>query len=501
MAGKRTIRRVLIANRGEIAVRIARTLREMGVAAIGVASDPDLSALHALVCDQVVPLGGTTPLETYLDQEKVLAAAKETGADAIHPGYGFLAENASFAKAVEEAGLVWIGPPPESIALMGDKLAAREAVARAGVPVIPGSPALSDPARARAEAEKIGYPVMLKASAGGGGKGMRVVRTPDELEPSLEAARRESGKAFGDDTIYLEKFIERPRHIEFQVLADKRGNTVHLFERECSIQRRHQKIVEETPSAALDDKLRAEMGEAAVEAARAAGYTNAGTVEFIFGEGGKFYFLEMNTRLQVEHPVTEMTCGVDLVRRQVLAASGEPLPFSQKEITRRGHAIECRIYAEDPANNFFPSSGVIRALVEPAGPGIRNDTGVYEGMEVSTFYDPLLSKLVCFAEDREAGAKRMEKALRSYLVLGLSTSIPFLADLVAHRAFLEGDTCTDFIPKYMKDWTPRADKRAEAALLAALAGPARPGRSGAAGAPGAGPASFDVWQAVGRKGI
>ncbi len=499
MAGKRTIRRVLIANRGEIAVRIARTLKEMGIAALGVASDPDLSALHALVCDQVAPLGGTTPLETYLDQEKILAAAKAMGADAVHPGYGFLAENASFAKAVEEAGLVWIGPPPESIALMGDKLTAREAVAKAGVPVIPGSPALSDPALARAEAERIGYPVMIKASAGGGGKGMRVVRSAEELEASLEAARRESGKAFGDDTVYLEKFIERPRHIEFQVLADRDGRTVHLFERECSIQRRHQKIVEETPSVALDERLREEMGEAAVEAARAAGYANAGTVEFIFGEGGKFYFLEMNTRLQVEHPVTEMTCGIDLVRHQVMVASGEPLAFTQKEITRRGHAIECRIYAEDPANHFFPSSGVIRALVEPSGPGIRNDTGVYEGAEVTTFYDPMLSKLVCFAEDRRAAAERMERALRSYLVLGPSTSIPFLADLVAHQAFLEGDTCTDFIPKYMEGWTPRADKKAEAALLAALAGPARAG-GGGAGA-GRGREAFDIWQALGRKGL
>ncbi len=501
MRGEKTIRRVLIANRGEIAVRIARTLKEMGIAALGVASDPDLSALHALVCDRVVPLGGTTPLETYLDQEKILAAAKETGADAVHPGYGFLAENAAFARAVEEAGLVWIGPPPESIALMGDKLAAREAVAKAGVPVIPGSPALSDPARAREEAERIGYPVMIKASAGGGGKGMRVVRSPEELESSLEAARRESGKAFGDDTVYLEKFIERPRHIEFQVLADGNGNTVHLFERECSIQRRHQKIVEETPSTALDDRLREEMGEAAVEAARAAGYANAGTVEFIFGRGGKFYFLEMNTRLQVEHPVTEMTCGVDLVRQQVYVASGRPLPFTQKEIARRGHAVECRIYAEDPANNFFPSSGVIRALVEPAGPGIRNDTGVYEGMEVTTFYDPMLSKLVCFGEDRRAAARRMERALRSYLVLGPATSIPFLADVVAHEAFLGGDTCTDFIPRYMSDWAPRKDKKAEAALLAALAGPSRAGGTGAAGAPGGGPAAFDIWRALGPRGV
>ncbi len=500
MGGRKTIRRVLIANRGEIAVRIARTLREMGIASIGVASDPDLASLHALSCDQVVPLGGTTPLETYLDQEKILAAAKETGAEAIHPGYGFLAENASFAKATEEAGLTWIGPPPPSIALMGDKLAAREAVAKAGVPVIPGTPALSDPARARAEAERIGYPVMIKASAGGGGKGMRVVRSPGELESSLEAARRESGKAFGDDTVYLEKFIERPRHIEFQVLADQEGNTVHLFERECSIQRRHQKIVEETPSVALDERLRAEMGEAAVEAARAAGYTNAGTVEFIFGQDGKFYFLEMNTRLQVEHPVTEMTCGLDLVRHQLRVAAGEPLPFTQEEIARRGHAVECRIYAEDPANNFFPSSGVIRALVEPAGPGIRNDTGVYEGMEVSTFYDPMLSKLVCFGEDREAAVKRMERALRSYLVLGPATSIPFLADLVAHRAFLEGDTCTDFIPRYMDGWAPRADRQAEAALLAALAGPEGAGATGARAA-GADRAAFDVWRAIGRRGV
>jgi len=491
---------VLVANRGEIALRICRTLAEMEIRSVVVASDPDREALHALSADRTIFIGGESPAESYLDQGKILAAAREAEVDAVHPGYGFLAENAAFARTVEEAGLVWIGPPAAAIAAMGDKLVARETMAKAGVPVIPGSPVLTEAGAARREAERIGCPLMLKAAAGGGGKGMRVVRDPAELPAALEAARRESQGAFGSDAVFLEKYIERPRHIEFQVLADSLGNTVHLFERECSIQRRHQKIVEETPSVALDGELRERMGKAAVEAARAAGYVNAGTVEFILGQDREFYFLEMNTRLQVEHPITEMTCGVDLVRSQVAVARGEELPWRQEEIGRRGHAIECRVYAEDPANNFFPSSGRVTALAEPAGPGVRNDTGIYEGAEVSTFYDPMLSKLVVFGEDRESAAARMVRALRGYQVLGLATTIPFLAEVIAHPAFLAGDTCTDFIPRHMEGWKLRDEAAAEAALLAALAQPDTTGggRSAAGGERGA--AAFDVWREVGRRG-
>ncbi len=494
------IKRVLIANRGEIAVRISRTLREMGITSIAAFSDPDTKALHAMVCDEAYPIGGESPLESYLDQEKIINAARETRADAIHPGYGFLAENASFARRVEEEGFIWIGPPSTAIELMGDKLESRKAMEKAGVPVIPGSKAIGNPDEAVAQAEKIGFPIMIKAAAGGGGKGMRVVERREDLLSSLEAARRESGKAFGNDTVYFEKFIERPRHIEFQVLGDKHGNIVHIFERECSIQRRHQKIVEETPSIALDDRKRREMGEAAVEAARAAGYFNAGTVEFIYGQDGSFYFLEMNTRLQVEHPVTEMTCGLDLVRHQIFVAAGEMLRFSQEEIKRRGHAIECRIYAEDPSNNFFPSSGRIKALAEPRGPGIRNDSGIYEGYEVTTFYDPLLSKLIVFAEERTAAARRMESALRSYLVLGPKTSIPFLADLVSHPGFLDGDTCTDFIPRYMSGWTEKKEDSALAAAVAVAAEETRTRGGAAVESPSGRGGSFHVWAAIGRKG-
>ena len=499
MSETRPIRSVLIANRGEIAVRIARTLGEMKIRAVAVASDPDLTALHALVCDQVVPIGGATPLESYLDPDKILKAARFAGVDAVHPGYGFLAENATFARAVEEAGLVWIGPPASAIELMGDKLAAREAVVPVGVPVIPGSPAISDAGIAAQTAQEIGYPIMIKAAAGGGGKGMRVVSTAQELGSALEAARRESQTAFGSDAVFIEKYIERPRHIEFQILSDMHGHTVHLFERECSIQRRHQKIVEETPSVALDDDLRSRMGRAATQAARAASYVSAGTVEFVLGQDRQFYFLEMNTRLQVEHPITEMTCGLDLVRLQIDVARGEPLPFEQADIDRHGHAIECRVYAEDPAMQFFPSSGPITALVEPSGPGIRNDSGLYQGTEVTTYYDPMLSKLVVHAPDRPAAIARMVRALRGYLVAGVCTSIPFLAELLEHPAFLEGDTCTDFIALHMSDWKPSQRQKAQAALLAALAGPAA-ATGGAGGMAGRAVTQFDIWREIGRGG-
>jgi len=494
MKTRRPIRSVLIANRGEIAVRISRTLREMGLRSVAVASDPDRFALHALACDETLPIGGSAPRDSYLDQGKILDAARSAGVDAIHPGYGFLSENPAFAAAVEAAGLVWIGPPPAAISMMGDKLTAREAVARAGVPVVPGSTILDTGRSGLESASSMGYPVLIKAAAGGGGKGMRVVAGPEELPAALDAARRESLQAFGSDAVFLEKYLEGPRHIEFQIFADAYGNTVHLFERECSIQRRHQKILEESPSPALDPPLRRRMGEAAVAAARAAGYAGAGTVEFLLERERNFYFLEMNTRLQVEHPVTELTCGLDLVRHQILAARGEPLPFSQEELRSRGHALEVRVYAEDPANRFFPCSGRIAALAVPSGPGIRDDTGIYEGCEVSTFYDPMLGKLIVHAEDRPAAIDRLSRALSEYLIAGITTNIPFLADLAAHPAFRAGETATDFIPRHFPAWEPRAGREALAALMAALCRPAP-----RAASPRGGRNAFDIWSAQGAR--
>jgi acetyl/propionyl-CoA carboxylase alpha subunit len=434
------IQRLLIANRGEIAVRISRTAAEMGIETVAIYSEADANALHVSRADRAVSLGAGPARETYLAIEKVVAAARTAKADAVHPGYGFLSENAAFAGAVKESGLIWIGPDPESIEAMGDKVSARERAAAAGVPVVPGSKAgvTSDAEFAR-EAARIGYPVLVKAVGGGGGKGMSRVESGAELFAALAEARRLSGAAFGDDRVYLEKLLDRPRHVEFQVFGDRAGHVVHLFERECSVQRRHQKIVEETPSAALDPALREAMGKAAAAAARACRYVGAGTVEFLVDASRTFYFLEMNTRLQVEHPITEETLGVDLVRAQIEVAQGADLPAEWRDgrLSPRGHAIEMRLYAEDP-DTFLPRSGRLLAYREPAGPGIRVDGGVARGSEVGVDFDPLLAKLVVRAGDRGAAIERAKQALSEWVVLGVETNLPLLSSVLASREFASG---------------------------------------------------------------
>jgi acetyl-CoA carboxylase biotin carboxylase subunit len=463
-------KKILIANRGEIAVRVMRGCRELGIATVAVYSETDRSSLHVQTADEAVAIGPAPAVDSYLAMDRILQAARDTGAEAIHPGYGFLAENAQFALRCEEEGIVFIGPDSRAMDLVGDKVRSRQTMEKAGIPIIPGMKGtLSDPDAYGQEAERIGYPVMIKASAGGGGKGMRVAREPGELKASLEAGKREAQAAFGDDTVYLEKYIEEPRHVEFQVLADSRGNLVHLFERECSIQRRHQKIIEETPSLALDPELRAEMGATACKVMQVAGYSNAGTVEFLLDRNKNFYFLEVNARLQVEHPVTELVTGVDLVHQQIRIAAGEPLALRQEGLRQQGHAIECRIYAEDPLNNFLPSPGKVLFLKEPAGPGVRHDCGIYSGCEVPIYYDPILAKLIVWAENRDMACRRMLHALDDYVVLGVKTCIDFLKDVIAHPAFQEGRTNTGFIGEYFKDWQGRAagEDLTPMALLAA----------------------------------
>lgn len=466
--------KILIANRGEIAVRITRTLREMGVRAAAVFSEPDAGALHVREADEAYPLGGTTSAESYLRGEKLLEIARAHGADAIHPGYGFLSENAAFAQACADAGVTFIGPTPAAIRAMGDKILAKETMRKAGVPVVPSAECQDgDTLDAVAKrAAGVGFPLLVKAAAGGGGKGMRLVREAGELATLMEAAKREAQKAFGDGRVFLEKYIDRPRHVEFQIFGDARGGAVHLFERECSIQRRHQKIIEETPSPAVTPLLRERMGGAAVQAARAIGYQNAGTVEFILSPSGEFYFLEVNTRLQVEHPVTEMTVLKDLVRAQVLVAAGGPLPFRQDELRQHGHAIECRIYAEDPAHGFLPCVGRLERFIPPAGPGVRVDAGFTEGDEVTTYYDPMLAKLIVWGEDRAAALARMRAALRRFVILGITTNIEFLHDCIAHPAFERGEIDTHFLQTHdiagqTHDIDPRATRIPDEVYLAA----------------------------------
>jgi acetyl-CoA carboxylase biotin carboxylase subunit len=448
-------KKILIANRGEIALRVINTCRDMGVKTVAVYSDADKKAMHVLAADEAVYLGPSEPSKSYLDMDKIISAAKMTGAEAIHPGYGFLSENSAFVEKCEADGVIFIGPPAKVIRDLGDKITSRKIMLNSGVPVTPGLTASeSDPAVMIREAEKIGYPVLIKATAGGGGKGIRIVNSSEEMAESCAAAAREAANAFGNGEIYLEKFFTKARHIEFQVLADKFGNTIHLLERECSVQRRHQKIIEETPSTILTPALRNEMGKAAVTAAKAAGYVNAGTVEFLVDENHQFYFLEVNTRLQVEHPVTEMITGLDLVRLQLEIAFGKALTLKQEDIIGRGHAIECRIYAEDPENGFFPSPGKIIFLKEPAGPGIRNDCGVYSGFEVPVDYDPILSKLIVHADSREHAIYKMIKALKDYIVLGIQTPIDFLMDVLQSEPFVRGEVFTDFIDIHFSDWKP-----------------------------------------------
>jgi acetyl-CoA carboxylase biotin carboxylase subunit len=461
--------KILIANRGEIAVRIIATCREMGIKTVAVYSEADRAALHVLEADQAVCLGPSSPAESYLNMDKIMAAAKQTGAQAIHPGYGFLAENPLFAERCQEEGIVFIGPPAQAIRDLGDKTVARRTMINSGVPVIPGMMQVeANPNELMKEAELIGYPVLIKAAAGGGGKGMRIVHSAGDLREATESASSEARSAFGNGAIYLEKYLRQPRHVEFQVLADAYGNVIHLLERECSIQRRHQKIIEETPSTTLTPELREEMGKAAVAAARVSGYVNAGTVEFLVDRDSKFYFLEVNTRLQVEHPITEMITGIDLVRQQIEIAAGNPLKLSQADIVGRGHAIECRIYAEDPLSDFLPSSGKIAFVREPRGPGIRNDCGVYSGYTVPMEYDPILSKLITHAESRQECIGRMIRALKDYVILGVLTPIPFLMDILSSEAFIKGETYTDFIDTHFADWRP-AMEGVDLACLAYIA--------------------------------
>lgn len=462
------IRTVLIANRGEIAIRVMRTCREMGIRTVAVYSDADALAPHTMYADESVRIGEAPSNKSYLLMDAILEAAKASGADAIHPGYGFLSENAAFARRVADAGLVFIGPPADAIDKMGDKTSARELMKAAGVPLPPGTTtALTSIDEARLVADSVGYPVLIKAAAGGGGKGMRLVHDPADFGHSVRAAQSEAQSAFGDDRVYVEKYLEKPRHVEFQILADGHGNTVYLFDRECSVQRRHQKVVEEAPCAILTDSMRAEMGRAAVLAANGCGYVGAGTVEFLVDKHRKFYFLEMNTRLQVEHPITELITGQDLVRLQLDVAMGKPLPFAQEDLTIRGHAIECRICAEDPYSNFLPSTGVLERYRLPSGPGVRVDGGMEEGQEVSMHYDPLMAKLVVWDTTREAAMHKMDRALSEFDIRGVETTIPFCRFVMGHPAFRSADYDTGFIAQY---WKPESvtDISREHALAAAL---------------------------------
>jgi acetyl-CoA carboxylase biotin carboxylase subunit len=446
-------KKVLIANRGEIAVRIIKACQEMGIKTVAVYSDVDSCAPHVHLADETVNLGDPTPSESYLNIQKIIEAAKSTGAEAIHPGYGFLAENPDFSQACIDTGIIFIGPKPKVIKLMGDKIEAKKIMEKADVPVIPGYHGTKqDNSSLIKEGKKIGFPLLVKAAAGGGGKGMRIVHSEDSLEEAIEGAKRESKSAFGDDTVFLEKYLDKPRHIEFQILADEQGNTIHLFERECSIQRRHQKIIEETPSPVMTPQLRNKMGKAAVAAAQAAGYSNAGTIEFMLDGKLNFYFMEMNTRLQVEHPITEMTTGIDLAKWQLKIASGQELTLKQRDLSQRGHAIECRIYAEDPSNGFLPSVGDLKKVEAPIGPNIRNDTGIETGMEITPYYDPMLAKLVVSSENRAESIDKMIWALSHYVILGVTTNISFLKKVLEHKEFRKGNITTHFIDNYFKEW-------------------------------------------------
>jgi len=463
-------KKVLVANRGEIAVRIIRACREIGIETVAVFSEADRQALHVRYADEAYLLGPAQSRESYLRGDKIIDLARQSGADAIHPGYGFLAERGDFAQACIESGLVFIGPKPSSIAAMGDKMTARETVRKAGVPVVPGTEDvgnLSD-ADLLEIAPKIGFPLLIKATAGGGGKGMREVRSLDEMPELLISARREAESSFGDGNVYLEKLVEGARHIEFQILADGHGTVLHLHERECSIQRRHQKLVEESPSSFLDDTLREQMGAVAVKAAQAVDYVNAGTIEFLVDKDKNFYFLEMNTRLQVEHPVTEMVTGIDIVKEQIRIARGRPLQYKQADIQINGAAIECRINAEDPFNNFTPSTGKISHSLLPTGPGVRVDTGVYPGFEVSSYYDPMISKLIVWGETRAQAILRMRRALEEYRIVGVRTNIPFHQMLMDSHRFMGGQYDTRFIEERFEVQEEQDSSNAEIAAVLAL---------------------------------
>jgi acetyl-CoA carboxylase biotin carboxylase subunit len=464
--------KLLIANRGEIAVRIIRACREMDISPIAVYSEVDQTSLHVRMADEAICIGPAASTESYLNIDRIIAAARTSGAEAIHPGYGFLSENADFAEAVDHAGFVLVGPPAASMRIMGTKTRARVAAESAGATVVPGTTsALASAREAATEAAAIGYPVMLKAAAGGGGKGMRLVRSANEIESAFSIATSEAAAGFKDPSVYIEKYIERPRHIEIQLLGDQSGAMVYLGERECSLQRRHQKVIEECPSPTMDPALRQKMGETAVKIAKGAGYFNAGTIEFLVDQDRKFYFLEMNTRLQVEHPVTELVAGRDLVQDQIRIAHGDSLRFSQEDVSLRGAAIECRVYAEDPQNNFMPSPGLITGLVLPSGPGIRNDSGIFEGCEVPVFYDSLLAKLSVWGETREQAVRRLGRALAEYTIEGVRTTLEFFRDLITDPDFRQGNLDTGFIDRFLDQWAGSAatDNGSSLSDLAAVA--------------------------------
>ncbi len=445
------MKKILVANRGEIALRIMRSAREMGIRTVAVFSDADRGALHVRYADEAYPLGPAPSLQSYLAADKLLDVARRAHADAIHPGYGFLSENADFAEKVAAAGITFIGPSAAAMRLMGSKLNAREAAARLDIPMVPGSgKAVSEAAAARRASEQTGFPLLIKASAGGGGKGMRIVERAGDLEEKLQGAMNEAGSAFGDRAVYIEKYVRGPRHIEIQVMADAHGHTVHLFERECSIQRRHQKVIEEAPSSVLTPALRDEMGACAVRLAAACGYTGAGTVEFLLDEDHRFYFLEMNTRLQVEHPVTEVITGRDLVKEQIRVARGEPLSFRQEDLDIRGHAIEARVYAEDPRNGFLPDIGRLTTYVRPGGPGVRVDDGYEQGMEIPVHYDPMIAKLIAAGRERDEAIGRMIRAIDEYEISGVATTLPFCRYVMEHPAFRSGDFDTHFIDTHFR---------------------------------------------------
>jgi acetyl-CoA carboxylase biotin carboxylase subunit len=463
-------KKILIANRGEIAIRIMRACKELGIQTVAVYSDADKNALHVQEAEEAIPIGAATPKESYLNMDRIVDAAKLIHADAIHPGYGFLSENASFAGKVADAQLTFIGPSADSIRAMGDKAESKIRMKKAGVPTVPGVEGLEDETDFENAAIEIGYPVLVKAAAGGGGKGMRVVNSESELGEAIESARREALNAFGDERLLLEKYVANAHHVEFQIFGDQQGNLLHLLERECSVQRRHQKIVEETPSPLLTPELREQMGQAAVAAAKAVGYYNAGTVEFIVDPDTlQFYFLEMNTRLQVEHPITEFVTGLDLVHWQIRVAAGEPFPFTQSHFTQRGHAMECRVYAEDPTNGFLPSTGKLLQYIEPRGPGIRVDSGFTAGNEVTHFYDPLLSKLIVHAEDREAAIQRMLAALKEFVVHGVITNIDFLQAVLSHPDFASGQITTRWVENNLEANGLSFDMREQASAFHIIA--------------------------------
>jgi acetyl-CoA carboxylase biotin carboxylase subunit len=498
---QRPLRKVLVANRGEIAVRVVRACGELGIKSVAVFSDADARAVHTREADEAIHIGAAPSSESYLVGERIIEAARKSGADAIHPGYGFLSEREWFARAVRDAGLIFVGPPPEAIAAMGSKTAARQLAISVGTPVVPGTTEpLRDAAEAARVAKDFGYPILLKAAAGGGGKGMRVVQKESELAASLDSARREAKNAFGDDAVYIEKYIERPRHVEIQVLGDSHGNMLHLGERECSVQRRHQKMIEEAPSVAVSPELRRRMGAAAVAAAKAAGYVNAGTCEFLLAQNGDFYFLEMNTRIQVEHPVTELVTGIDLVQWQLRIAAGEKLPFAQDDIVPRGWAIECRITSEDSYNGFLPSTGTIGYMHVPAGPGVRWDGGVEAGSNVGLFYDPMIGKLIVWAENRLAAVERMHRALQELAICGLETSRDFHLRMMENADFRQGAIDIQWLERTLPSiLATRPDAQTERLALIAAALLADRGRNAPRrGAANAGPPADDAWTRLGR---